>query len=105
MANSTVEVYEELKSKIGEKGAKVLIEYVDNKIEKTAVTKLDLANVENSLRSELTSVENSLRSEFDKRITDLEWKMKFYFLAIGALIIFTNPKIIDLLLKILGVIK
>ena len=90
MANSTVEVYEELKSKIGDRGAKILIEYLDSKIEKTAVTKLDLTNVENSLRTE---------------IKEIDYKMKLYFLGIAVLIIITNPKIIDIAARVFGLIK
>ncbi|MDI6794061.1 MAG: hypothetical protein QME81_14570 [bacterium] len=143
--NSAVAVYEKLRPTVGEEGARVLVEYVDSKIEKTAVTKLDLEQVNNTLRAQIievekrleakiadvenrleakiagvesrleakiTEVDNNLRAliaevekRLEARIITLEWKMKLYFLALGALIIITNPKIMDLLAKLLGIIK
>ena len=101
MANSTLEVYEEIKEKLGDRGARILIEYLDSKIEKSAVTKLDLTNTENSLRNEMKDIENRLRTE----IREIEYKMKLYFIGIAILIVVSNPKIIDFAARIFGLVK
>ncbi|MDI6791986.1 MAG: hypothetical protein QME81_03845 [bacterium] len=157
--NLAVAVYEKLKLKVGEDGAVAILDYVDSKVEETAVTKLDLAKVESSLGSEIQRVESSLGSEIqgvesslgteiqkvesnlgveihnlraeiqrvenkleaaiqqiraeirelesriDIKMNSLEWKMKLHSLALGALIVVTNPKVLDILGKLLGIIK
>lgn len=164
--NLAVAVYEKLKSKIGEDGASTILDYIDSKVEETAVTKLDLTKVENSLgieihnlgaeirrvegklgteiqrvegklevgiqgvRSEIQRLEIKFEAEIQRvenkldvaiqqlraemremearlraEIRDGQWKMKLYFVAIGALIIITNPRVMDMLGTLLGIIK
>ncbi|MEW5766736.1 MAG: hypothetical protein AB1797_03805 [bacterium] len=182
--NLAVAVYEKLKPKIGEDGANALLDYVDSKIEETAVTKLDLTKTENNLgveihnlgskiqglegkleveiqgvKSEIKGLEGKLEAEIQRvegkleaeiqgirseiqrlegklgteikrledkldgaiqqlraemremearlrvEIRDVQWKTKLYFGAIAALIIITNPRVMDMLAKLLGIIK
>ncbi|MEW5766734.1 MAG: hypothetical protein AB1797_03795 [bacterium] len=139
--NLAVAVYEKLKPKIGEDGANAIVDYVDSKIEETAVTKLDLMTVENNLgteiqkvennlgveihnlrteiqrvenkleaeiqqlRTEMSSMESRLKAEIEIKIKDIEWKMKAYFLALVTLMVITNPKVLDILARLLGIIK
>lgn len=153
--NLAVAVYEKLKPKIGEDGASALLDYVDSKVEETAVTKLDLTKAENNLeveihnlgtkmqrvegklevemqgvKSEIQRVEIKFEAEIQRvegkleaaiqqlraemremearlraEIRDVQWKTKLYFGAIAALIIITNPRIMDILAKLLGIIK
>lgn len=160
--NLAVAVYEKLKPKIGEDGASALLDYVDSKVEETAVTKLDLTKAENNLeveihnlgtkmqrvegklevemqgvRSEIQRVEGKLEAEIQgvrseiqglegkleaaiqqlraemremearlrAEIRNVQWKTKLYFGAIAALIIITNPRIMDILAKLRGIIK
>lgn len=135
--NLAVAVYEKLKLKVGEDGAVAILDYVDSKVEETAVTKLDLARVESSLGTEIQKVESNLgveihnlrveiqrvenkfeaaiqqvraeirelESRIDIKMNSLEWKMKLHSLALGALIVVTNPKVLDILGKLLGIIK
>jgi len=130
MANSTVEVYEKIRVKLGEEEAKALLDYVDARIEREAVTKLDLKEtedslrsemqkivgnvqeVENSLRSDMQKMENSLRSDMQKmenslrsEMKDIEWRSKLYFILIGALIIITNPKVLELIGRVMGFVR
>jgi len=159
MANSTVEVYEKIRVKLGEEEARALLDYVDARIEREAVTKLDLKEtedslrsemqemenglrndmqkivgnvqemenslrsdmqkivgnvqgVENSLRSDMQKMENSLRSDMQKmenslrgEMKDIEWRSKLYFILIGALIIITNPKVLELIGRVMGFVR
>jgi len=166
MANSTVEVYEKIRVKLGEEEARALLDYVDARIEREAVTKLDLKEtedslrsemqkivgnvqevenslrsemqkivgnvqemenslrsdmqkivgnvqeVENSLRSDMQKMENSLRSDMQKmenslrsEMKDIEWRSKLYFILIGALIIITNPKVLELIGRVMGLVR
>ena len=95
--NSTVEVYEKLKATVGTEGAKALVEYVDSKVEREAVTKVDLNNVETSLRAEIKEVEVRLKM--------LEREMRIYFIIITLFIFLNNQRALDILIKILGIAK
>ena len=130
MANSTVEVYEKIRVKLGEEEARALLDYVDARIEREAVTKLDLKETEDSLRSEMQEMENGLRSDMQKivgnvqemenslrsdmqkmenslrgEMKDIEWRSKLYFILIGALIIITNPKVLELIGRVMGFVR
>ena len=153
---NAVEVYEVLREKIGEEGAKSLIRYVDEKIERRVATKDDLEKSElslknyidtvrsdlekqinsvkydlekqiNSVRSDLEKQINSVRSDLEKQIdtvrfelerrldtikADLEkriassdWKTRLYFAVLAVLIVVTNPKVLELVGKVLGIAK
>ena len=130
MANSTVEVYDKIRVKLGEEESRALLDYVDARIEKEAVTKLDLKETEESIRNDMQEMENSLRSDMQKiagnmqemesslrsdmqkmesslrsEIRDIEWRSKLYFILLGALIIVTNPKVLELIGRVIGLIK
>ncbi len=72
MVVSTVDLYEKIKTKIGDEGARILIEYVDSKIEKEAVTKLDLKDTEDEVKSEINRVEVELRNEINRVENELK---------------------------------
>ncbi|MBF0555759.1 MAG: hypothetical protein HQK96_14615 [Nitrospirae bacterium] len=82
----TMELYRLLKDKIGEQETKALIEAIEEVTEQTkkeVATKADLLLLE----------------------TRLESKMRMYFLILAFLYLLTNPKAIDLLSKLLGLVK
>ena len=152
MANSTIEVYDKIRVKLGEDESRALLDYVDARIEKEAVTKLDLKETEDSIGSDMQEMENSLRSDMQEmknslrndmqemedslrndmqkiagnmqemesslrsdmqkmesslrsEIRDIEWRSKLYFILLGALIIVTNPKVLELIGRVIGLIK
>jgi hypothetical protein len=92
LANA-IEVYELLKSKIGEQEAKALLRFIEEKSlrfmpEEAArwlATKEDLAKLEVAIREEI-------------------WRTRLYLVAIGALIILTNPKVLEFLGRLLGIV-
>ncbi|WP_420263844.1 hypothetical protein [Candidatus Magnetominusculus dajiuhuensis] len=77
-----IELYRLLKDKLGEQETKALIEAIDESTEqakKEVATKADLLL--------------------------LEAKMRMYFIILAFLYLLTNPKAIDLLSKLLGLVK
>jgi len=75
-------------------------------------TKEDIARLEMATKEDITRLERTTREEIvrlDKKIIELnqevrnlEWRMRIYLVAIGALIVVTNPKVLDLLGKLTG---
>lgn len=119
MPVTAVELYKALSGKIGDREAELLVEFVESSVKEAAATKEDLLRSETTLREEILAVEGRLRQEIlrvqsefredinrlDRRIADLEWKMKLYFAVIAALIIFTNPKVMEIAGRIFGFVK
>ena len=123
MAIPAVEVYQVLEEPLGAEGAKVLVEFVETSVRERAVTKEDLWSVEKrlsecitqgdqALSERITQVEKGLSERIAQverslsdHITRLEWRMKVYLILIGALIVVTNPKVLDLIGKVLALGK
>ncbi|HID62882.1 MAG TPA: hypothetical protein EYP49_09125 [Anaerolineae bacterium] len=72
------------------------------------VTREDIAAVKEDIaRLEIATKEDSARLEkkivgLGQELRNLEWRMRIYLVAIGALIVITNPKVLDLLGKLIG---
>ncbi|MBF0320692.1 MAG: hypothetical protein HQL01_12910 [Nitrospirae bacterium] len=93
----TMELYILLKDKLGEQETKALIEAFDEVTEqakKEVATKADIAALKSELKSDILLVE-----------TRLEAKIKLYFMLLALLFLMTNPKAIELLSKLLGMVK
>jgi len=97
METLTLKLYDRLKEKLGAEDATLLIEFIDVKVRGEVATKEDIAKLDKRITDEV--------AKLDKRITDLEWKLKLYFILLAVLIIFTNPNALDLLGRVLGLIK
>ncbi|MBF0567033.1 MAG: hypothetical protein HQK89_17545 [Nitrospirae bacterium] len=67
---------------------------VDSESKKELATKSDLVNLKTELKADLQLLEIKLES-----------KLRLYFLILAFLIILTNPKALDLLGKLLGLVK
>ncbi|MCI4624613.1 MAG: CCDC90 family protein [Candidatus Magnetoovum sp. WYHC-5] len=91
----TLELYNALKDKLGERGTKILISAIDEAAEKghsELATKEDLAKLEvkienkiDRLDAKIDKVELSLRAEIEKSKTDvLRWLFIFWAGQIGA---------------------
>jgi hypothetical protein len=108
MSVTAVELYKALSGKIGDREAELLVEFVESSVKEAAVTKEDLLRFEAALREEISGFKKEFREEInrlDRRITDLEWKMKLYFAVIAALIILTNPKVMEIAGRVFGFVK
>ncbi len=90
MQVAEIELYEILKSKLGEKEARTLVEYIEAKVEKKfdekkdiLATKEDLSNIKADLMVEIEKV----RTEMQKMKADIiKWMFIFWAGQIGALI-------------------
>ncbi len=126
MATLPYEVYELLEKKLGKEEAKEIgktIEKVLETIEEKAKQEKEIAKVQlkEELKNELATKEDiklleqkietvyerieTVRQEFKGEIRTLEWKMKLWIAVVIFLILFTNRQTIELLLKVIGVLK
>jgi hypothetical protein len=97
MPLSPVELYEQLKPHLGESGTKALIEYVDGKIRGEVATKEDLL----LLRGDFEKQIQGLRAEFKEEI----WRLRVLVIVVLILQVVLNPKVVELVGRILGVVK
>ena len=86
MPISPVELYEQLKPRLGEDETKSLIEYMDAKVKGEVATKEDLLLLENRLREEI-------------------WKLRVLVIVVLVLVVVLNPKVVELVGKIFEVAK
>ncbi len=63
-----------------------------------------IAELEQKTSAEISSLKEKIYL-LDKRVSDLEWKMKLYFILLAVLIIITNPGALEFFGKIIGVVK
>ncbi|MBI4691401.1 MAG: hypothetical protein HY754_14215 [Nitrospirae bacterium] len=108
-----IKVYEILEDKLGKEQARELV----SEIEKTAdaIAKEKTLEIKDDLRKELVTRDifetrmSLLEAKFETRISllesKLEYKMRLYFLILLFVIIILNPRAIDLIAKLLGIIK
>ena len=97
MPLSTVELYEQLKPQLGENETKALIEYVDGKIKGEVATKEDML----LLRGDFEKQIQGLRAEFKEEI----WRLRMLVIVVLVLQIVLNPKVVELVGRLLGVVK
>jgi multidrug resistance efflux pump len=64
---SVLELYEKLKSRLGEEETRALLEYVEASVERRAATKEDLQRTEMALREDLHRLDQALREELHRR--------------------------------------
>ncbi len=69
--------------------------------ERITAVKEDLAKLEGRLNERITAVEGRL----NERLTTMDWKMRIYFLILLSVMLLTNPKALDLIAKLFGLVK
>ncbi|MEW5766405.1 MAG: hypothetical protein AB1797_02090 [bacterium] len=108
---NAVDVYDLLKPRIGEQESKSLLHFIEEQsvhlvreeISKGVATKEDITEVREELHREIAEVKkDAIRLE--KEFLAFKSQMQFYLYGIAGLIIFTNPKILDLLGQPLGIL-
>ncbi|MBF0564406.1 MAG: hypothetical protein HQK89_04105 [Nitrospirae bacterium] len=88
---SVITVPRILRDKFGDEAMEAFVDVINkNEPSKDYSTKADIAN---------------LRTELKTDIIDIGWKQKLYFLILLFVMLLTNPKAIDLLGKLLGIVK
>ena len=129
MALSAVELYERLKPHLGEGETKALIEYVDGKIRGEVATKEDIyllredllkaqADLEGKVqgvREELLGKIQEVREELRGARDELElkiqgvreeiWKLRMLVIVVLVVVVILNPKVLELVGRVLGVAK
>jgi hypothetical protein len=82
MQVAEIELYEILKSKLGEKEARSVIEYIESKVERkfeekriTLATKEDLLNTKSDLELKIEQVKSDLELKIEQVKSDLELKI------------------------------
>jgi len=125
MPLSPVDLYEQLKPHLGENGTKALIEYVDGKIRGEVVIKEDLVPIKEDiqllkedihllkrdillLKADLERQIQGVKIDMEKLRADLERKIqdvKTLVIVVLVVVIILNPKVMELVGRILGVVK
>jgi hypothetical protein len=91
MQIAEIELYELLKSKLGDKEAKVLVEYIETKVDKEFTNKVDLL----ATKIDLEKLNGSLRTEIEKVKSEvIKWMFIFWVGQLASLI-----AIIEFILK------
>ena len=109
-----------LREKFGDEAVEALVDVIDmNEPSKDLATKADLANLRTELKTDIAKLDgkidsvkielngkiDSVKIELKGEIRDLGWKQKLYFLILLFVMLLTNPKAMDLLGRLLGLLK
>jgi hypothetical protein len=111
MPISPVDLYERLKPQLGEEGTKALIEYVDEKIKGEVATKEDIQLLKGDMlliKADLEKQIQGVRIDMEKLRADLERKIqdvRMLVIVVLVVVIILNPKVMELVGRILGVVK
>ncbi len=81
----------------------IRIETRIDSIEANMVTRAEFHEAFGQVNARLTKLEATTvtRTEFKDEI----WKLKLYFILLAALVVLTNPKVLELFGKLLGIVK
>ena len=122
MALSAVELYERLKPQLGENETKALIEYVDEKIRGEVATKEDLLLLKAELKEGMGLLKEDLlllKAEMKEDLvlmkddmvlmkTELKedlWKLRMLVIVTLVAMVALNPKVLELVGRVLGMGK
>lgn len=67
----------------------------------------DIARLEMATKADIARLEMTTKADIarlEKKALAAEWRTRIYLMAIGALILLTNPKVLDLLGKLMGLV-
>ena len=104
MALSAVELYERLKPHLGEGETKALIEYVDGKVRGEVATKEDLLLLKADLEAKIQGMKDELELKI-QGVREEVWKLRVLVIVVLVVVIVLNPKVLELVGRILGVAK
>ena len=111
-----VELYEILEDRLGREQAHDIVKALENAADRISLQKKlelrdelskELAGKADLLavKADLQGTINTLKSDLQGEIKALRWEFKLYFAVITAVILLTNPRALDLLTRLLGVVK
>lgn len=93
MQTATIKLYEKLKEKLGREETTLLIDFIDERVKGEVATKEDIHGLKEEIH------------QLDKRISDMEWKLKLYFILLGILVIITSPNALEFFGKVIGIVR
>lgn len=93
-----IEVYEILEDKLGRENAHVITTAMENAAASIALQKK--VEIRDELSKELASKSDLLAVKIE-----LKSDMRMYFIILVAVIVITNPRALDLIAKLLGVVR
>jgi len=69
-------------------------------------TQEDIARLEHATKEDIVRLERATKEDIvrlEKEMLTFKWQMRVYLLAIAALIVLTNPRVLDLTARLLGI--
>ena len=104
MALSAVELYERLKPQLGEHETKALIEYVDEKIRGEVATKEDLLLLKAELKEDIGLLKEDM-GLLKAELKEDNWKLRMLVIVTLVAMVALNPKVLELVGRVLGMGK
>ncbi len=79
------------------------LDSIEARLNRDMVTRAEFHEAFGQVNARLTKLEATTvtRTEFKDEI----WKLKLYFILLAALVVLTNPKVLELFGKLLGIVK
>jgi len=81
---------------------------IKDELTKELATKADIARLEGEVKADIARLEGEIqtfKADFEGRISVLRMEFRVYFVILIAVIILSSPRAVDLIGKILGVVK
>jgi ABC-type phosphate transport system auxiliary subunit len=81
---------------------------IKDELTKELATKADIARLEGEVKADIARLEGEIqtfKADFEGRISVLRMEFRVYFVILLAVIILSSPRAVDLIGKILGVVK
>jgi hypothetical protein len=106
----TIELYDMLKVKLGEAETKVLIDTIEEagnsagieyKDDLKAIRAEMATKAETATKAEVAELRAEMRGEFKS----LRLEMKLYFLILIFVVLLTNPRAMDFIARLFGIVK
>jgi len=100
-----IRVYEILEDKLGREEAREIVHEIEASADAIATQKK--VEIRDELSKELASKADLSATEarLERKIDALEWKLKLYFLILLFTIILVSPRALDLISRLLGIVK
>jgi ABC-type phosphate transport system auxiliary subunit len=81
---------------------------IKDELTKELATKADIVRLEGEVKADIARLEGEIqtfKADFEGRISVLRMEFRVYFVILIAVIILSSPRAVDLIGKILGVVK
>lgn len=104
-----VELYEILEDRLGREQAHDIVKALESAADRISLQKKlelrDELSKELASKADLLAVKAELQGEIRLLRSDLQSSSKIYFIVTIAVIVLTNPRALDLVARLLGIVK